>query len=94
MEGDAYEISPRSGRLRRRIKYKKKKPKKSLTKRLLQIIKHPVFIFSIVAIVGLLLYLSLEDAAKNDSRRKPTKKGENINTKIKEEGTIEEESKK
>ena len=94
MEGDAYEISPRSGRLRRRIKFKKQKPKKSLSKRLLKIINHPIFIFSIVALVGLVLYLSLEEAAKHDSRRKPTKKGENINTKLKEEGTLEEESKK
>lgn len=94
MEGDAYEISPRSGRLRKRIKFKKKKPKKSLKRRFLNVIKHPIFIFIIVAITGIILYLSLEDAAKHDSRRKPTKKGENINSKLKEEGTIEEEVKK
>lgn len=94
MEGDAYEISPRSGRLRKRVKFKKKKPKKTMKRRFLHVIKHPIFIFTIVAITGLVLYLSLEDAAKKDSRRKPTKKGENINTKLKEEGTIEEEVKK
>lgn len=84
MEEDVYEISPNSGRLRKRIKYKKHKVKKSLSSRLMTFIKHPIFIFIIVIITGVFLYLSLETPVKKN-RRRPAPTSVDINKKIKDQ---------
>lgn len=92
MEKDTYEISPRSGRLRKRIKYRKQRTKKSLKRKLIDIAKHPFVIFIIIALTGAILYLSLQEPAKRN-RRKPTIPSEVVNKKIKENRTPEEEEK-
>jgi len=88
MEGDIYEISPRSGRLRKRVKYKKNNPKKSFTSKLSNFIQHPIFIFTIVAITGTILYFMLEEPAKK-SRHKPAPASVGINKKINDNKTVD-----
>ncbi len=71
MEEDIYEISPNSGRLRKRIRFKKHRvKKKSLESKLISFFKHPIFIFIIVIVTGIFLYFSLETPVKK-SRKRP-----------------------
>jgi membrane-bound ClpP family serine protease len=86
MENEMYEISPNSGRLRKRIKYKKHKAKKSFFKSILEIFKSPIFVFIIVLITGVILYYSLQEPAKK-SGKSPTVKSVIINDRLKEDRT-------
>ena len=88
MEKEMYEISPNSGRLRKKTRIKKPKPKKTLSRRIVSFIQHPIFIFSIVAITGVILYYSLQEPAKK-SGKSPTGKSVIINNKIQEDRTPE-----
>ena len=88
MENEMYEISPNSGRLRRKMRIKKHKPKKKLKRRIISFIQHPIFIFSIVATTGVIVYYSLQEPAKK-SGKNPTGKSVIINNKIQEDRTPE-----
>jgi hypothetical protein len=70
-EEHEYSLSPKSGRLRKkvRVKYKKKKPFFS-KKRVLDFLKHPILVFFIIAILALAVYLSLPSADKKNPKWK------------------------
>lgn len=64
-EEHEYSLSPKSGRLRKkvRVKYKKKKPFFS-KKRLIDFLKHPLLVFLLIAIIAFLVYISLPNVDK------------------------------
>ena len=90
MEDEVYEISPNSGRLRKRIRFKKHRPKKILKTKIKNFFQHPVFIFTIVVITGVLLYFSLQEPAKKNSRKRPTAKSVRLNDNLKADRTPED----
>ena len=70
-EDHEYSLSPRSGRLRKRVrvKYKKKKPFFS-KKRFISLLKHPLLVVFIIAILALLVYFSLPNVEKKNPKWK------------------------
>jgi hypothetical protein len=64
-EEHEYSLSPKSGRLRKkvRVKYKKKKPFFS-KKRMMDILKHPLLVLFIIAIIAWVVYISLPSVDK------------------------------
>ena len=84
MDNEAYEISPRIGRLRKRVRFRKEKSRKSGKQKFSKIIQHPIIIFIIVAMIGIALYFSLQEPGRK-SRKNPSLKSTNINRQINEE---------
>jgi hypothetical protein len=80
MSEDKYTISKRTGRLKKKIRYKKKK-KKPFKKIFLQIVLHPLFVLFLIASMAAALYFSMRDPGQA-TRRQPTKNAVGINNEI------------
>jgi hypothetical protein len=87
-EGE-YEISPRSGRLRRKVRFKKKKKTKSFNSQIKDFFNNPIFLFVIVIITGLFLYLTLNQPAKKPNKKRATPNSNLLNKRIKDNRTEE-----
>ncbi len=82
MSEDKYTISKRTGRLKKRIRYKKKK-KKNFAKIVLKFIKHPLVVFILILLMASVVYFSISESGQG-SGRTPASNAVPINKALKE----------
>lgn len=82
MSEDKYTISKRTGRLKKRIRYKKKK-KKNYAKLALKFIKHPLVVLLLILLMASVVYFSITESGQG-SRRSPASNAAGINRAINE----------
>jgi hypothetical protein len=67
MSEDKYTISKRTGRLKKRIRYKKKK-KKNFAKIVLKFVKHPLVVLLLILLMASVVYFSINESGQGSGR--------------------------
>lgn len=83
MSGDKYSISPRSGRLKKKVRIKKKKKDFNIKTSILNIIKNPWVVLIVVVTFGFAVYKLMGETGRK-SGNSPLMNAEDINKKVKE----------
>ncbi|MFN5628395.1 MAG: hypothetical protein ACK48W_03830 [Bacteroidota bacterium] len=81
--GDKYSISSRSGRLKKKVRVKKEKKKKSVFTLFINYIKNPWVVLIFVVLFGLTVYFLLGETGTK-SGRSPVENAKNVNQSVKE----------
>ena len=81
--GDRYSISSRSGRLKKKVRVKKEKKKKSIFTVVINFIKNPWVVFIFVTLFGIAIYFLLGETGTK-SGRSPVDNAKGINQSVKD----------
>jgi hypothetical protein len=79
--GEKYIISERSGRLKKRVRIKKKSKKKKIWPTVLKILTNPILLLGVIAVFAFFIWREMGQTGKKSGYR-PLKNAEEINNKV------------